>query len=152
MVTIESSTASPIEISSSRRVWARPWWAACSPISLPTSVGESPSGTRASSVRPRSGASSRADDRVEGAVLEHAEPASAVLDDGQRNPERNCLYAAHRAAVGDDEHASAGMPVRNPPQRLQHPLLVCLGRLAHELDTVPLDRGQPLPGSPVLLA
>src|SRR5437660_7478615 len=150
MVTIESSTASPIEISSSRRVCAAPWCAAWSPISLPTSVGESPSGTRASSARRQFGVSSRADDRAEIAVLERTDPAAAVLDDGQGNSERRRLYAAHRAAVGDDEDPSARMTLRDPLQRAQDAILVRLRRLAGELDLFALDRGQPLPGSPVL--
>jgi len=71
---------------------------------------------------------------------------------GSAIPSATGLHAAHRAAVGDDEHAPAGMAFRDAPQRPQHPLLVCLRRLAHELDPVALDAGQTLPGSPVLLA
>jgi hypothetical protein len=43
------------------------------------------------------------------------------------------------------------MAVRDPPQRAQHPLLVCLRRLSDELDAVALDGGQPFPRSPIFL-
>ncbi len=44
------------------------------------------------------------------------------------------------------------MPLGDPPQRAEDPLLVRLRRLADELDPVALHGGQPLPRAPVLLA
>jgi hypothetical protein len=54
--------------------------------------------------------------------------------------------------VRDDEDAPvAGMSLGDPPERAQDPRLMCLRRLADELDPVALDGGEAFPRTPVLL-